>query len=683
MLPRGLGSAALLSALLVTSCVDGDARTDPVRTVELEPAALVFPKPGETKSAAVTVLDVDGDPTEATLRAAASPTSVALASIDGSSVRVEGESPGAATVTVTAEAPESSDGSAPPAAVAAAAERDSPSATLEVEVRGAVFGTVRYRFGEPGVPFSGATVHLFDGGGRHLRTIQPSGTFDFPNLEPGQFTVEVELPEHFVLEGDPVQTVTLSGSNPMPTVHFVVDPIPRSLEVEPASAEVGLGFESGLRAVVRDDRGKVIPHEDDPEHAAAWSADDPSTVSASGSGMEGTIFGAALGTTTVTASIEALDLSGSAEVTVVQSEEVPLDISPDEVEKLPGGTQQFQILSGPPGPYVWSVNGTVGGGATFGTITTEGFYTAPETVPTPSSFPVCARVQADPNVSACATVTIDPIPTAGEDVVVFNDINVFDETGMTAGAGDPNNQIMVENLVTYSGDGPRATGSAVWFDRGRNLKCAGTGECSDSRMSTMRSVIQDAGFTITGVTSSSGWYASNSIPSEVKVLFLWNPRVAFTWEEINAFKQFAAEGGRIVFIGEYEGYYGVGIDVENAFLTSMGAEMENIGNAVECGYRDLSGSVLRSHQVTGGMTAVRVACASVIVPGPNDFPLFYDSSNTKVLAGVAKIDVTPLSGPVAAPALARTETFQVKPLGDQEAAETETRLDAAGRPIGN
>ena len=83
----------------------------------------------------------------------------------------------------------------------------------------------------------------------------------------------------------------------------------------------------------------------------------------------------------------------------------------------------------------------------------------------------------------------------------------------------------------------------------------------------------------------------------------------------------------------------------------MGAEMTNIGAAVECGYRDLPGSVLREHQVTEDMTAVRVACASVIVPGPNDFPLFFDGSNTKVLAGVAKIDVTPLTEPLGSPTI--------------------------------
>ena len=58
-------------------------------------------------------------------------------------------------------------------------------------------------------------------------------------------------------------------------------------------------------------------------------------------------------------------------------------------------------------------------------------------------------------------------------------------------------------------------------------------------------------------------------------------------------------------------------------------------------FDDLPASALRPHQVTTGMNGVRIACASVIVPGPQDYPLYYDTTNTRVLAGVATIDTTP------------------------------------------
>jgi hypothetical protein len=156
----------------------------------------------------------------------------------------------------------------------------------------------------------------------------------------------------------------------------------------------------------------------------------------------------------------------------------------------------------------------------------------------------------------------------------------------------------------------------------------------------MRSVINAAGYSITDIYSTSGSIAS--IPADVKVVFLWNPLVPYTTAEINVFKQFADEGGRVVFVGEWDEYYGSGIALENQFLLDMGAVMTNTGGAVDCGYTDLPAASLRPHQITTGMDGVRIACASVIVPGPEDYPFLYDSTNTLVLAGVAKIDTTPL-----------------------------------------
>lgn len=232
------------------------------------------------------------------------------------------------------------------------------------------------------------------------------------------------------------------------------------------------------------------------------------------------------------------------------------------------------------------------------------------------------------------TVQEPSIPTPGEDIVVFNDINPFDNTGMM----NTNNVLMVENLVNFINSNPRGAGTVVWFDRGRNSVCASTGECNDYNLATMRSTINALGFSITNIESTSGSIVS--IPEDVKTVFLWNPLIPYTEAEINVFKGFAEQGGRLVFIGEWDNYYGLGIDMENQFLLDMGAVMTNIGEAVDCGYTVLPSTSLRPHQITTGMTDVTVACASVIVPGPNDYPLFYDSTNTKVLAGVAKIDVT-------------------------------------------
>ena len=90
------------------------------------------------------------------------------------------------------------------------------------------------------------------------------------------------------------------------------------------------------------------------------------------------------GVATITATIETF--SATSTVSVVSA----LTLSPPSVERLPNGTQQFTVIAGGKGPFTWTVNGVVGGNATYGTISTAGFYNAPSAVPQPASFDVCA-----------------------------------------------------------------------------------------------------------------------------------------------------------------------------------------------------------------------------------------------------------------------------------------------------
>src|SRR5581483_2530127 len=123
------------------------------------------------------------------------------------------------------------------------------------------------------------------------------------------------------------------------------------------------------------------------------------------------------------------------------------------------------------------------------------------------------------------------------------------------------------------------------------------------------------------------------------------PTATFSNSEINFFKQFSADGGRIVFIGENVGFYGPnGIATENDFLSKMGAQMTNTGGLVDCGYHNLPASSIRTqHQVATGLTGLTMACASIVNPGPNDFAILYSVDGQSVIAGAAKVDVTPLS----------------------------------------
>lgn len=343
-----------------------------------------------------------------------------------------------------------------------------------------------------------------------------------------------------------------------------------------------------------------------------------------------------------------------------------VSVTPDSVEKLPGGNQQFTV-SGPSGTYIWSVHGTDGGNATFGTIDTTGFYTAPAQVPTPSAFSVCARLSSNVEMAGCATVVINPVPTAGTDVIVVNDENLFQSIYMVQ---DSNNLRFAANLVNYTTTGTRANGTVVMYDRGRDAACFADAECDDTGNATIDSVIQAQGYSIQKVDTVASWA---TIPSNVKVIFLWMPRVAYDTASINGFKQFAAEGGRIVFLGEHINFYlQAGLDVENRFLSEMGAQFTNVGAVLACP-EFIPSSRIAQHQTTTGLSDIYILCASQAIPGPNDFPLFTDAQGN-VVGGVAKISTVPLAPPAHAPA---------RPRPVPTAVQRPATVDGLNRPVGH
>jgi len=391
-----------------------------------------------------------------------------------------------------------------------------------------------------------------------------------------------------------------------------------------------------------------------PSFYVSWSTDDAQLpVNANG------VLRTTTGTSTVLTVTAQTPNGTSASTSVTILGPQALVITPDSVEKLPGGTQQFSV-TGPAGPYTWSVNGTDGGNTTFGTVDPNGFYQAPATVPTPSSFQICARVTATPSTAGCGKIVISPIPSAGADVLVFNDINIWDNSAfVTGGGGDSvNNDRLVRNIVGFTAQGSRANGTVLMNYHGSGSICGSS--CASTSNTTMTAILAAAGFSVIDELGPT----LDSIPAGVKVLFLWTPSVVFSRNEINLMKQFAAQGGRLVFVGEHDGYYAAGIPIENQFLIDMGAQMTNIGQAVDCGRVVQPDSVLRQHQVTTGMTAVAMGCASVIVPGPNDFPLWYDMTNTQVLAAVAKVSLVPLPAPPAAIRRPALPPAPVRPAAD-------------------
>jgi hypothetical protein len=311
-----------------------------------------------------------------------------------------------------------------------------------------------------------------------------------------------------------------------------------------------------------------------------------------------------------------------------------LRLSLSTAEKLVNGTQQFTVVDGEPGPYVWTVDGIEGGDAGRGTVDASGLYTAPSSVPAGGSVQVCARVAANPSVQACATVTIVATPSAGGDVVVINDVNIWG-TEMASGGSMPENQVFFANLMRLPAGTPRAAGTTVVFYNGANPWAGGNvSEPGAMYVDALTTALSDSGYTVVNEVGSLA-----DIAPEVKLLFVWLPASTLATADVNGLKRFASEGGRVIVVGE--NIYAVGeegIAAENALLGQLGAQLTNTG---DCAVPGEYAPAVGNHDLVSGVTAIFMNCVSTMTPGPNDYPLFEDSRHL-VVGAVAKIDVTPL-----------------------------------------
>jgi hypothetical protein len=112
-------------------------------------------------------------------------------------------------------------------------------------------------------------------------------------------------------------------------------------------------------------------------------------------------------TVTVTATSQA-DATKSASATVTIVLAVAVSVSPSSVNVVSGAQQQFTVtVTGTANKAVtWTISGAGCSGATCGTISNSGLYTAPSTIPNPPTVTVTVTSQADTTKSAMATVTV-------------------------------------------------------------------------------------------------------------------------------------------------------------------------------------------------------------------------------------------------------------------------------------
>jgi len=115
-------------------------------------------------------------------------------------------------------------------------------------------------------------------------------------------------------------------------------------------------------------------------------------------------------TVTVQATSQAMPSAvGTAAVTITSTAPpVTVSVSPASASVRINRTQQFtaSVQNSTSQTVTWKVNGVAGGNTTVGKISGAGLYSAPSSVPSPSTVTITAVSAADPTASGSASVTI-------------------------------------------------------------------------------------------------------------------------------------------------------------------------------------------------------------------------------------------------------------------------------------
>lgn len=329
--------------------------------------------------------------------------------------------------------------------------------------------------------------------------------------------------------------------------------------------------------------------------------------------------------------------NGSQGAAVVYFAPGQVAVTPSTAEILPGSTLYVGVYGGQFGSYGFSVNGIAGGDSVVGLVDPYGTYTAPTVIPSPATVRVCANVLAD---TACAQITLASPPTPGGDLIALGDTYLLTDGALSS---QPGNRTLASQLVNYGGSGPRVSGRTVIFDRGRNAPCLVSGVCADSALNSITASLTTAGYTIQRIDTLSAY---RNIAPGVKVIFLWNPDVYLTDRETNELKRFARDGGRVVVVADDTTSLGGSLSNATSVagdviyrLVSNGMYFSYTDAVCGVGPSDITGPGIRAHQITNGVSTMRMDCGSEIIPYTNGYPLLI--INQQVVGAAAKIDPTP------------------------------------------
>jgi arylsulfate sulfotransferase len=242
-------------------------------------------------------------------------------------------------------------------------------------------------------------------GGNAIRgTIDSTGMYTAPAAPPVPAMVSIEV-------------VLSSTSSVTATATVIVQPQPITVAVAPLSTTMIAGQSAQFKATVTGDTTGVI-----------WSVNgigggslSVGTIDLTGNYTSPTVTQDI--TVTVTATSHA-DAAKSASASVkVTAPQLVVGVSPQSATLFAGQAAQFTAaVRGDPVGIVWSVNGTVGGNITVGTIDSAGNYTAPH-VNMNATATISAASKSDLSKTASAFVTIVAsgvvAPTANVQVAMY------------------------------------------------------------------------------------------------------------------------------------------------------------------------------------------------------------------------------------------------------------------------
>lgn len=182
---------------------------------------------------------------------------------------------------------------------------------------------------------------------------------------------------------------------------------PVSVSVSPAVTSVAIGgFPASFTASVQNASNTSVTWE---VNGVAGGSSQSGTISAAGAYMSPAAMPSSPTITITARTVEDPTKFATASVDLTAAAAETVSVSPQTASVVAGGagvTFTGTVTNATNTAVTWQVNGTTGGNATVGTITTGGVYTPPATVPAQPNVSVTAVSVADPTKTATATVTV-------------------------------------------------------------------------------------------------------------------------------------------------------------------------------------------------------------------------------------------------------------------------------------